>query len=102
MSGPRRQLPERCSFVHGDMVGRVAFDLVLRLGRAGTDGVALELYLGRHDPGDMTADSTSFRVPTHVVAYVERSPCSQNRLLVASPTPQRMMEFAAQRLLSDP
>jgi hypothetical protein len=59
---------ERGSLVHGDMIRRVALDLVLRFISTRVDGVPLELDGLRHDARDATADATCLRIPGDVVS----------------------------------
>ena len=61
------KLGERRSLVHGDMICRVALDLVLRFISTRVDSVPLELDGLRHDARDATADATCLRIPRDVV-----------------------------------
>jgi hypothetical protein len=51
----------------GDVVGRIAFDLILRLVFARANGIALKFYRQPDDFDDFSPHTTGFRVPTHVV-----------------------------------
>src|SRR5699024_10329696 len=68
---PSADLLQRAALVHGDVVGPVALDLVLRLVPAGMAGVALVLRIAGVDPGDPAADVTGLGVPADVVADLE-------------------------------
>src|SRR5579871_3357739 len=60
---------ERRSLMHGQMVGRVAFDQILRLLLRGADSVALE----RDGRGDLFLDCSTnmagLRVPPHMISH---------------------------------
>jgi hypothetical protein len=64
---------QRRAFVHGDVIGLIALDFVLRIIRAGVVRVALVIdVLGMH-LDDPAADAPGLRVPGHVVADFELS-----------------------------
>jgi hypothetical protein len=59
------------TLVQSDMVGFVAFDLVLRIILARVMDIALVVHIHRVDPHDETTNPTSFGIPTHVIADPE-------------------------------
>ena len=62
---------ERRALVHGQMVGSVAFDQILRLFLRGMDRVPLE----RNDRGDLflnsSPDVAGFGVPSHMISKLK-------------------------------
>src|ERR1700737_5017902 len=62
------QLPERRPLMHRDVIGLIAFDLVLRFILTRMSRVAFERDAGSNDSADPAADSASFRVPAHVIS----------------------------------
>jgi hypothetical protein len=62
------QAPQRAALVQGDVVGLVAFDLVLRLVPARVVDVALDLDVPRVHAQDMAAHAAGLGIPAHVVA----------------------------------
>jgi len=57
--------------MHRDVIGLIAFDLVLRIILARMNRVAFERDPGSNDFGDPTADSAGLRVPAHVISPLE-------------------------------
>ena len=57
--------------MHRDVIGLIAFDLVLRIILARMNRIAFERDPGSNDSGDLAADSTGFRVPAHVISPPE-------------------------------
>lgn len=55
----------------GDVVGLVAFDLVLRMVGVGAVCVAFVVKIRGVDLDDMSRHKACFRVPSNVVAYIE-------------------------------
>jgi hypothetical protein len=53
------------------VIGRIAFDLVLRLIRAGMNGVSLELNRGCDNFRNLAAYAAGFRIPTYMIALLE-------------------------------
>src|SRR6185312_14702924 len=62
---------QRRALVHGDVVGLVALDLVLRIVLAAVAGVALVVGVAGVDLDDLAADVAGLGVPAHVVADLE-------------------------------
>jgi hypothetical protein len=57
--------------MHRDVIGLIAFDLVLRIILARMNCVAFERDPGSNDSGDPAADSAGFRIPAHVISPLE-------------------------------
>jgi hypothetical protein len=57
--------------MHRDVIGLIAFDLVLRIILARMNRVAFERDPGSNDSGDPAADSAGFRIPAHVISPLE-------------------------------
>jgi hypothetical protein len=57
--------------MHRDVIGLIAFDLVLRIILAGMNRVAFERDPGSNDSGDPAADPAGFRIPAHVISPFE-------------------------------
>jgi hypothetical protein len=57
--------------VHGDVLGRVAFDLVLGIILARVMRISFVVDVFRVNLDDLAADSTSFGIPANVVAHFE-------------------------------
>ena len=68
---------ERRPFVHGQVIGLIALDQVLRLVLRGVDDIAFELDFGRDFLLDGSSDSACFRVPRNVVANFESRHCCE-------------------------
>jgi hypothetical protein len=64
-------MPQDRTFMHGDVIGLVAFDLVLRIILARMMDVTLVAHVARMYSHDPTADSASLRVPTYVITDFE-------------------------------
>src|SRR5580658_3343419 len=62
------EFPDRRPFVHGQMVGSVALDQVLRLALRGMDCVSLERNRRRDPFQDRSPNMTGFRVPSDVIS----------------------------------
>lgn len=67
----RREFTQRRTFVHRDVVGLLAFELVLRIFRCRVDRVSFELDLRTNDANDFSRDASCFGVPTHTIADSE-------------------------------
>src|SRR3546814_4895814 len=65
------RLLQRPALVHGDVVGLVAPDLVLRIVLAAVAGVAVPVEVLHVHFGDLAADVASFGIPRAVVADLE-------------------------------
>src|SRR3546814_10420701 len=65
------RLLQRPALVHGDVVGLVAPDLVLRIVLAAVAGVAVPVEILHVHFGDLAADVASFGIPRDVVADLE-------------------------------
>jgi len=65
------QLFQRRTFVQRNVVGLVALDFVLRLGRAGVMDIALVINVGRVDRNNFAGDPSGFRIPSHMIADVK-------------------------------
>ena len=63
--------PQWFALVHGDMIGLIALDLVLRIVLARVMDVAFVVHVGRMHLYDMAADPASFGVPGYVIADFE-------------------------------
>jgi hypothetical protein len=59
--------PQRPALVQSDMIGSVAFDLVLRIILARVMDVAFVVHVSCVHPHDVTADPTGFGIPAHVI-----------------------------------
>lgn len=57
---------QRGALVHGDVVGLIAFDLVLQIVRAAVAGMALPLEVALMDLRDRAAHAASFGAPADV------------------------------------
>jgi hypothetical protein len=68
------KLLKRRPLVHRDMIGPVAFDLILRFFLTGMNRITFERDRGGYDFGDPAAYTPGFRVPTHVIASLETFP----------------------------
>src|SRR6185437_11993816 len=62
---------KRRALVKGDMVGRAALDLVLRIVRARMMGIAFDFELARMHAGDRAADTAGLRIPAHAIMDLE-------------------------------
>lgn len=65
------EMPQDRTFMQGDVIGLVAFDLVLRIILARMMDVTLVAHVARMYSHDTTADSASLRVPTYVITDFE-------------------------------
>lgn len=54
--------------MHGDVIGFVAFDFILRFVWTGVAGVALVIRVSSMDLSDRAADVAGFRIPRNVIA----------------------------------
>ena len=63
--------PQCCSLVHGDMIGLIALNLVLRIILARMMDVAFVVHVCRVHPHDMAADPASFGIPGYMIADFE-------------------------------
>ena len=61
------------AFMESDMLGLIAFDLVLWIVRASVVGVAFIIHVFRMHADDVTGDPARFRIPAYVIADFERS-----------------------------
>src|SRR6266851_5965828 len=77
--------------MQGDMIGLVAFDLVLRVVRAGVMDVALIGHIFGVHPHYPACDPACFGIPAHVIADLEYSRHDAS----ASPAPERNVNSAA-------
>lgn len=69
---PSAMKPPQCTtLVHGDMVGLVAFDLILRIALARMMYVTLVVHIALVHPHDPTGDQSSFGIPTDMIADLE-------------------------------
>src|SRR5450759_4583118 len=59
-------------FVQGDVIGLVALDFILRLVRGGMVYVTFVVDVTSVHFDDFPAHPSGFRIPTHVIAYLER------------------------------
>src|SRR5450830_1392543 len=59
-------------FVQGDVVGLVTLDFILRLVRGGMVYVTFVVDVTSVHFDDFPAHPSGFRIPTHVIAYLER------------------------------
>src|SRR5215470_3694092 len=66
-----RNLPQSRAFVHGDVLGLVTLDLVLRFFRASVARMALVLGVPGVDPDDPAAHKPGFRIPANMIADFE-------------------------------
>ena len=66
-----RELLEGRSFMHGDMVGFIALDFILRLIRTGVMSVSFVADIPRMHLDNLAADASGFGIPAHVVADFE-------------------------------
>jgi hypothetical protein len=57
--------------MHRDVIGLIAFDLVLGIILARMNRVAFEPDPGSNDSGDPAADSAGFRIPARVISPLE-------------------------------
>jgi hypothetical protein len=64
-------MPQGFTHMQSDMIGLVAFDLVLRIILARMMDVAFVVHVARMDPHDTAADPASFGIPTYVIADFE-------------------------------
>lgn len=67
MSPSRVEPCQRCTLVHGDVIGLVAFDFVLRIILAAMARVAFPREIVPVDLADQAADLSGFQVPLHVL-----------------------------------
>lgn len=74
-------MPQDRTFMQGDVIGIVAFDLELRIILARMMDVALVAHVARMYPHDTTADSASLRVPTYMITDFE---CLRHKLMLLS------------------
>ena len=65
---PLSDLVQRRALVHGDVVGLVALDFVLRIVRAAVARMSLVFGVAGMDLDDAAADMARFRIPSDVVA----------------------------------
>src|SRR5699024_9624241 len=66
-----RHFLQRTALVHGNVIGLVALDFVLRLVLAAAAHMALVFDILRVNPGDCAADPAGFGVPAHVITDFE-------------------------------
>ena len=64
-------MPQCFTFVQSDVIGLVAFDLVLRIILARVVDIAFVVHVARMHPHDMAADPAGFGIPTYVIADFE-------------------------------
>lgn len=64
-------LVQRRAFVHGDVLGFIAFDCILRVGHRRMVRVTLVLEVLGVDSGNRAAYRAGLRVPAHMVANLE-------------------------------
>jgi hypothetical protein len=64
-------MPQASTLVQSDMIGFVAFDLVLWIVRARVMDIAFVVHIPRVHAHDTAADSVGFGVPTHMIADFE-------------------------------
>src|SRR5579864_6886213 len=64
-------LLQRRAFVHGDVVGLVALDFILRIIRRRVVRISLVIRIFRMNLDDLAADMTGLRVPGHVIPDLE-------------------------------
>ena len=57
--------------MHGDMLGFIAFDFILRLVRTGVMRVPLVIHVSRMDPDDPAADMPGLGIPRDVITGFE-------------------------------
>lgn len=62
---------QRRAFVHRDVIGLIALDLVLRFIVRGMNRITLELNLGCDYFNNLAADAAGFRIPTDVITLVK-------------------------------
>ncbi len=74
-TNPRRPLgakmPQGSALVQGDMIGFVAFNLVLWIVCARVMDIAFVVHIPRVHAHDTAADPAGFGIPTHVIANFE-------------------------------
>ena len=58
--------------MHRDVIRRVALDFILRLARGGMVYVSFVVDVTSVHFDDFPAHPSGFRIPTHVIAYLER------------------------------
>ncbi len=71
--------PQCFALVHGDMIGLIALDLVLRIILARVMDVAFVVQVRRMHPHDMATDPASFGVPGYMITDFE---CLRHELMV--------------------
>ena len=64
-------MAQRAGLVHGDVIGLVALDFVLRVFNAAMADVTLVGRVAGMHFHDMATDLAGFRIPAHVVANLE-------------------------------
>lgn len=57
--------------MQGDMIGLVAFNLVLRVVLTRMMDIAFVVHIARMHPDDMTANPAGFGIPTYVISDFE-------------------------------
>jgi hypothetical protein len=67
-SGPLRDLAQRRAHVHGDVLGLIALDLVLRFILGGVARMPLVLGVARVKLDNSASDVPSLRIPSDVIA----------------------------------
>lgn len=71
--------PQCLALVHGDMIGLIALDLVLRIILTRMMDIAFVVHVARVHPYDMAADPASFGIPGYMVADFE---CMRHELML--------------------
>jgi hypothetical protein len=64
-------MPQGSTLVQSDMVGFVAFNLVLRIVRTRVMEIAFVIHIPFMHTHDAPADPACFRIPTHLIADFE-------------------------------
>ena len=64
-------MPQGFTFVQSDMIGLVAFDLVLRIILARMMDITFVGHVARMHPHDTATDSASFGIPTYMIVDFE-------------------------------
>ena len=62
---------QRRTLVHSNVIGLVTSDFILRFILAGVNRVSPELRASRDHTNDSTANAARFRIPAHMIAYLE-------------------------------
>jgi hypothetical protein len=71
--------PQCFALVHGDMIGLIALDLVLRITLARMMDIALVVHVRRVHPYDMAADPASLGIPGNMILDFE---CLRHELIL--------------------